>query len=289
MINYKIHENGWTVIVENFDLRLATQDDIHHVARLIATHTAVVFRNQKLSTQDEVRIVKMFKEPQVFDTDTDKWATYKGCEVSDSENLAFRVTGELDELGRPGLAGEEDELHWHCNDATTPDRKSIVWLYAIRGSKGSKTSWNNNVLSYESLDPEKRKPLENLTWIPYGETSYYDSIFTDLDGDNTPVISKDYCPNLVVENIAGKKGFYFPFLQIYGFNDMSRAQSKEIIEWLSEYTIQDKFCYHHEWEDGDLVISEQWLGIHRRWPFKQMEQRLLHRMAFDFPDQDYKR
>lgn len=288
MFNYKIHENGWTVIVEDFDLRDASQDDIYKIARLIATNTAIVFRNQKLTTQDEVRIVKMFKDPQVFDTNTEKWESYKGCEVHDSENLAFRVTGELDEHGRPGLAGEEDELHWHCNDATTPDRKSIVWLYAIRGSKGSRTTWNNNILSYESLDLERRLPLEDLTWIPYGETSYYDNIFTDIDSDTTPVLSSGYCPNLVIENIAGKKGFYFPFLQMYGFNGMSREKSKEIIEWLSEYTTQERFCYHHEWEDGDLVISEQWLGIHKRWPFKEMEKRLLHRMAFNFPDQDYK-
>ena len=69
---------------------------------------------------------------------------------------------------------------------------------------------------------------------------------------------------------------------------MPAEQSKEIIDWLSEYTIQEKFCYHHDWEDGDVVITEQWLGIHKRWPFKEIEQRLLHRMAFEFPDQDYK-
>lgn len=288
MFNYRLHENGWTVIIEDFDLRDATQEDINQTARLIATNTCVVFRNQSLSTQDEVRIVKMFKDPQVFDTNTEKWESYKGCEVPDSEMLAFRVTGEKDELGRQGLAGEEDELHWHCNDATTPDRKSIVWLYGIRGTEGSRTSWNNNILSYEKLDPEKRAPLENLTWVPYGLTEYYDNILTDMDAEDNIAISKNYSPNLVVENIAGKKGFYFPFLQIYKFNGMSREESKELIEWLSEYTIQEEFCYHHDWKDGDLVISEQWLGIHRRWPFKQMDKRLLHRMAFDFPDIDYK-
>lgn len=289
MFNYKLHENGWTVIVEDFDLRNADQSDVNQIARLIATNTAVVFRNQKLSTKDEVNIVKMFKEPQQFDTNTEKWKSYQGCEVPDSEMLAFRVTGELDEHGREGLAGEEDELHWHCNDATTPDRKSIVWLYSIRGSKGSRTSWNNNILSYEKLDPEKRDKLENLKWIPYGATEYYDSILTDIDNTNSDIdISNNYTPNLVITNIAGKKGFYFPFLQIYQFVGMSREESKELIEWLSEYTIREEFCYHHDWEDGDLVVSEQWLGIHKRWPFNGMKQRLLHRMAFDFPDIDYK-
>ena len=289
MFNYSLHENGWTILIEDFDLKLATQDDIFHIARLIATNTAVVIRNQNLSIQDEVRIVKMFKDPQTFDTNTEKWSTYKGCEVPESGNLAFRVTGELDEQGRPGLAGEEDELHWHCNDATTPDRKSIVWLYGVRGTAGSKTSWNNNILSYESLDLESRRQLENLTWIPYGDITYYESIFTDLDSSKNPNISNRYSPNLVVENIAGKRGFYFPFYQIYGFNGMTRTESKEIMDWLAPYTIQEKFCYHHEWQDGDLVISEQWLGIHRRWPFKEIKTRLLHRMAFDFPEQDYKR
>jgi hypothetical protein len=57
---------------------------------------------------------------------------------------------------------------------------------------------------------------------------------------------------------------------------------------LVEYTIQEKFCYHHDWDDGDITIGEQWLGVHKRWLFKGMSTRLLHRAVFDFPDQDYK-
>ena len=284
MVNYKIHENGWTIIIENFDLRFSTQEDIDHIARLLATNTIVVIRNQKLSTQDEVRIVKMFKDPQVFDVTTDKWADYIGCEVPKSENLAFRVTGEKDEQGRQGLAGHEDELQWHANDATTSDRKSIVWLYAVRGSEGSRTSWNNNIVSYENLDLAKKLQFNKLQWIPFGETSDYDSIFTS---DESNVIAENYEPNLVVTNIAGQTGLYCPFLQIASFKGMSKEESKDLIAWLAEYTTQEKFCYHHDWKDGDLIISEQWLGIHRRWPFKGIEKRLLHRMAFDFPEQNY--
>ena len=288
MINYDIHENGWTIIVRDFDLRQAKQQDINHIAKLLATNTIVVFRNQNLTIQDEIKVAKMFKDPQVFNTDTKKYENYKGCEVKDSENLAFRVTGEEDELGRPGLAGEEDELQWHANDHTTQERKSLVWLYAVRGSKGSRTTWNNNILSYENLEKEKRKSLENLTWIPFEVIDSSDTIFTETDPDNVPIVVENYEPNLVMTNIADKKGFYFPFNQIYGFNGMTKDESKELILWLSEYTTQDKFCYHHDWEDGDLVISEQWLGIHKRWPFKGIKTRLLHRMAFEFPDQDYK-
>ena len=68
---------------------------------------------------------------------------------------------------------------------------------------------------------------------------------------------------------------------------MSREECTAFISKLSEYVIQDKYCYDHYWDDGDVVIAEQWLGIHKRWPFKDIDKRVLHRAVFDFPDQDY--
>jgi len=284
MVNYKLCENGWTVILEDFNFKNATQDDINHIARLLATNTLVVSRGQDLSVSDEVRIAKMFKNPQQFNTydETSPDNNFRGCEVPGSENMALRVTAELDQDGLPGIAGHESEMFWHSNDQTTPDRRPIVWLYSVKGSLGSRTSWNNNILSYEKLEKSKRDQLESLRLDILKNVSLRED-----EGDGADKI-EEYCPNLVMENIAGKKGFYFPFLQISGFKDMSLDQSKEIINWLSEYTIQEEFCYHHDWEDGDVVLTEQWLGIHKRWPFKEIEKRLLHRMAFDFPDQDYK-
>jgi alpha-ketoglutarate-dependent taurine dioxygenase len=284
MINYKLHENGWTVLAQDFDLKTATQEDINHVARLLATNTIVVFKNQFLSVEDEVRIAKMFKDPQQFHTEIDDSpdANFKGAEVEGSEKMALRVSGKKDAEGRTGIAGHTSEMQWHANDQTTPHRKPLVWLYSVHGSKGSRTTYNNNILSYNSLDEEKRRPLENLKLTILKEVSLRE------DEEDKPDEIENYCPTLVMENIAGKKGFYFPFLQISGFEELSDEESQHIIEWLSAYTTEDRFCYHHDWDDGDVVIAEQWMGIHKRWPFESIEERLLHRMAFDFPDQDYK-
>ena len=284
MVKYNIHENGWTVMLEDFDFSTATQDDINHIARLLASNTLVVARNQNLSIKDEVRISKMFKDPQRFYTEdpdsTD--SMFKGAEVPESENIALRVTGAKDKNGLTGIAGHESEMHWHSNDQTTPNRKSLIWLYSVKGSAGSRTSWNNNILSYEQLDEEKKQLLNPLKLTVLQNVSLNDY---EVNGDAK---IENYCPNLVMENIAGKKGMYFPFLQISGFEGLTAEESKEIMDWLGPYTIQDKFCYHHDWKDGDVVIGEQWLGIHKRWPFDQIEERLLHRIAFEFPEQDYK-
>ena len=284
MVKYKLHENGWTVLLEDFDFCLATQEDINDIAKLVATNTCVVCKNQNLSTQDEVRIVKMFKDPQYFNTRNENSTDnmFRGAEVDGSENIILRVSAEKDEEGLTGIAGHDSEMQWHANDQTTPERKSIVWLYSVKGSKGSRTTYNNNIMSYEHLDIEKRKILENL------KLTILQNVSLREDEDDGAAKIENYTPNLVVENIAGKRGFYFPFLQISGFEGLTEEESKEIINWLSEYTTQEKFCYHHDWDDGDVVIAEQWLGIHKRWPFNLVEDRLLHRIAFDFPDQDYK-
>jgi alpha-ketoglutarate-dependent taurine dioxygenase len=286
MIQYKLHKNGWTVILENFNINTATQDDINYIAKLLATHTLVVIKNQSLTIEDEVRIAKMFKNPQQFHVDVEgsfDAECYRGAEVDGSEKYILRVTGEKNEHGLPGIAGWTDEMVWHCNDPHDPLKRSLIYLYSVRGSKGSRTTWNNNILSYDELDKQKREPLENLKLVMANWAENDADVLAGYTGEALD----GYTPNLVMQNIAGKKGFYFPFLQISGFVGLSEDESKDIISWLTEHTIQDKYCYHHDWDDGDIVIAEQWLGIHKRWPFEAIEKRVLHRMAFDFPDQDY--
>jgi alpha-ketoglutarate-dependent taurine dioxygenase len=108
-----------------------------------------------------------------------------------------------------------------------------------------------------------------------------------VDKGDGGIAVEGYTPSVVHTNNAGKTGLFFPFLQISHFVGMTKEESQKIIQPLTEFTTQEKYCYHHDWEDGDLVLSEQWLGIHKRWRFEQIATRLLHRAVFDFPDQDY--
>jgi hypothetical protein len=59
MVNYKLNKNNWTVVIEDFNMTNATQEDINQISKLVAKNTLVVIRNQKLSVGDEVRILKI--------------------------------------------------------------------------------------------------------------------------------------------------------------------------------------------------------------------------------------
>jgi alpha-ketoglutarate-dependent taurine dioxygenase len=165
-----------------------------------------------------------------------------------------------------------------------PDRRSIVWLYGVRGTAGSRTSWTNNILSYNDLDDATKEQMSKLK---------FDFVIAPRDMTENSLdlelgkVSTGLTRSVVHTNIAGKTGLFFPFNQIAKFVGMTEEESKKIIEPMSEYITQEKYCYHHDWQDGDIVISEQWLGVHKRWAFKNIEQRMLHRCEMEFVDQDY--
>jgi alpha-ketoglutarate-dependent taurine dioxygenase len=280
-MNYTLHENGWTVLA-NVDLKIITQDEVNQLARLIASNTCVVIRNQFLTVDEELRVINMFKNPEVFVEEHIPEERYKQWYVENTGGMITRVTGKKNEHGTPGIAGYVDEMTWHCNHPYRKERRPIVWLYGVKGTEGSRTSWNNNILSYNDLD-QKQKDFFATLKIRAKKGMEHAERKQGKDG----WIVDDYTPPLVYTNNAGKIGLFFPFLQIGGFVGMTEKESQDIIKPLAEHTIQEKYCYHHDWQDGDLVLSEQWLGIHKRWRFEAIENRMVHRAVFDFPDQDY--
>ena len=68
---------------------------------------------------------------------------------------------------------------------------------------------------------------------------------------------------------------YFPYLQVMG------GLSDNLFEYLKNHILQDKYRYDHHWQDGDVVISEQWLTIHKRHAFDKMHERLMYRITID--------
>lgn len=281
MLNYKIHDNGWTVIIEDFDLRSATQEDINKIAKLIASNTCVLIRNQSLTIEDELTVINMFKDPEpMLPPDHPALEGLAADLEKDPTGIVVRITGEL-RNGHAGGAGWNEELDWHCNMAEVPTRRPVVWLYGIRGTAGSRTTWNNTIAAYADLDEDIKNKISDLHSI-YGNIDAPDAV-----GHTGIEYNTEWTPSLVHRNIAGKVGMFFSPLQIHKFVELTKEESDNLKALLFEHVTKEKYLYHHDWKDGDLIISEQWLGIHKRWPFEKMNQRLVHRAAMDFPDQNY--
>ena len=261
----KLHENGWTVIIEE-DIKSLTKEEILEVGRLVVSNMVVVFYKQQLTAADEQRICNTIGTVQLVG---------ENIRLSNTAPAISRVTGEL-RNGKMGLFGHKHDLDWHANQPSNTNRKPLIWLYGERGTAGSKTSWINNIASYEALDNDFKEELKDIeVFCGYKKGGYSDSEYFKEH------INTEYPIKLVQTNEEGKTGLFFPFLQIFGFKDRSEEYFNATMQRLKNHVLQSQFAYHHDWTDGDIVISEQWLSIHKRWAFEKMDERVLHRIAFD--------
>ena len=61
-----------------------------------------------------------------------------------------------------GLFGHKETLDWHCNKPSNPLRSPIIWIYAVKGSKGSITSWIDNRQSYNDLPEDVKERCKEI-------------------------------------------------------------------------------------------------------------------------------
>jgi alpha-ketoglutarate-dependent taurine dioxygenase len=274
-MNINIKDN-WVVEISDFDIRTATKEEALAIGKYILSNMVVVLKNQDLEPEDEVAFCSKIGKCQFIIDPT------KPREGQRTENLAvghhiLRVTGQKNEKGEEGLFGHTSALDWHANQASNYEREPLIWLYGVEGTAGSKTSWINNIESYNALSEEFKKEIQDIQiTLGYKSGSYSPSkFFVEHHSDDKPF-------RLVHVNDAGYTGLYFPFLQIFGMPGKTEEQFKDIMSRLIKHVTQPQFCYDHYWEDGDVVLSEQWLSIHKRWAFDKMEERILHRIAFNY-------
>lgn len=265
--------SNW-IKIYNEDINKMSNIEIIDVFKNVAKHTVVVFKNQDLTADDQLRICSIAGE--VENTLGSRLLMKKNRDVSDIPGIA-RVTGEKNERGREGLFGHKDTLDWHCNKPSEPNRKSIVWLYGVKGTRGSKTSWINMIDAYNDLSNDFKEKINDVVMYCGYKAGTISSTSRYKEH-----VNRDLPYNLVMKNDAGIKGLFFPFLQIMEFANKTEKEYKYIMKTLTRHALEDKYRYDHEWEDGDIVISDQWLSIHKRWAFEGMEERLLHRIAGDY-------
>jgi alpha-ketoglutarate-dependent taurine dioxygenase len=277
-MKYKLHDNGWAVILEDFDFNNATVVDIKEITKLLTTNTIVIAKKQNLSVEKELEILNMFASPTPLFNRTD--ASFEDTKV-DKDGIICRVTAELNDNGKPGIGANPNDFDWHANLPWLKDRKSIIWLYGVKGTKNSRTSYTNSILAYNDLTLEFKNKIKDLKQQINGGKRHSGSMLHSSD------IKKDWHPSVIISNSAGITGIYFPFLNVIGFDNLSIEEGNLIKQELTDHIMQEKYIYHHDWDDGDVVIADQWFGLHKRWFFESLEKRLLHRAAIEYLDLVY--
>jgi taurine dioxygenase len=263
--------SNWVIHLDE-DLKKASPERAKEILNLCLTNMVVVARNQSLSPQDQIDFVSKIGTYQK----THGNERGKDIIIPEVDGI-LRVTGKKNERGQEGLFGHVHDLDWHANQTSNPNRMPLIWLYGVEGTAGSRTSWINMIEAYNDLDNGFKEEIKDIrVYCGYEKGRYSDSDYFKEH------VNRDYAVSLVHTNDAGVTGLYFPFLQIFEFEGEHNKKFDDVMSRLTAHVLQEKYAYHHDWRDGDVVLSEQWLSIHKRWRFEKMNERILHRIAFRY-------
>jgi alpha-ketoglutarate-dependent taurine dioxygenase len=282
----KVKNLGNAVIIDKFDISTCSIRDIHAVKQLLHKHLVVVLKKQSTDPRLFARLIDNIGE--IANTNHWLWdrfgnvvkthvtvPDYTTWEDPDTYPMQ-RVSGMVKNGQSTGIFGT-GKLDWHCN-LNGPDRADGVALQSIEGVEGTVTSWLNTA---QALNDMPNDLIEELSQT-YAEYEYAPEIWAaGLPPQQLSAMKKNsnkYKMWIIQENLGGTKGIYF-----YTLNKCVMVTNNNNLQnTLKDFLFQEKYIYHHAWEVGDIVISDQLLSLHKRQQDDPaiLSKRVLNRITF---------
>lgn len=195
----------------------------------------------------------------------------------------FNVTGEKDSDGNKiGMFGD-GELGWHSNgNSRHLIDKILIGLYCVKGDVNTTLSvCNTSDPFYELSEDEKeyyrsikiKLKFKNHTMYSLEEDDPELEFMSKNRGSIRPLVGK--------HTHTDREYFYFPYHFICGaWEGKTKVDHDPIIEKLMPIIFKSKHMIHHIFQEGDLLLMDQFTSLHRRTPV--MGPRLLWRVACDY-------
>jgi taurine dioxygenase len=226
----------------------------------------ILFRDQHLTEDDQVRFGQRFGSPAV--THTKRFET---------QNPAVMLISNVRENGRLIGALPDGEMHFHSDQCHQERPAMASMLYSLEvPSRGGNTLFANAYLAYETLPDSTKKRIEGRKALNAYD---YDNASTRRGtklGDGVPSC---WHPIVRTHPATEKKALYVNRLMTIEVEGMSRAESDELLNTLFDHQEQPEFIYEHVWRPHDLLLWDNRCALHARTDFSADERRLLRRLT----------
>ena len=197
----------------------------------------------------------------------------------------YLVTGKRDEHGNKlGMFGKT-ELGWHSNgNSRHLIDKILVMLYCVQPDVNTCTSWCNTTQPFSELSESDKDYWRSIKI----RLKFQNGIWAHLEDESDPELEilsghgGSIRPLVGTHPHTSEEYFYFPYdFIIKAWQGSKRIDHIEMIERLKSIIFRQRYQYHHIFQPGDLILSDQFSSLHRRTPVWD-EDRLLWRLAGDF-------
>jgi taurine dioxygenase len=221
------------------------------MVELFDRHKMLLFRNQQLEEQDQVRLLENF-------------------------GRVLGAHGEYREISTDGGLGS-GPLTWHSDLAFTEEPFKVISLHAVAVNDGqSFTDFVNGANAAASLPADLaarvagREALTMIAPVQTHRTVGYDSP-DDMPHQVRPVI--------ITHPRTGDAILYVSYMQTARIMGMERTESDATLDALFVELYRKDRVYRHHWNNGDIVIWDNIALQHARGDLTGMTPRRLQRIV----------
>jgi taurine dioxygenase len=237
-------------------------------------HIFVVFREQELSEDDQLRAAGYFGKVHIRKrpvTTRDPGGTF---------DTPFMLVTNIVENGKSiGVFGD-GEMWFHHDTSYYPEPHRATLLYSMKlPSWGGNTCFSNMYKAYENIPRPLRDKLEGKEVLQVHDYKRRERL--DLDKIDLNSVRHHEQPIFITHPATGRKALYISRLMSARILGLSRDESEAALEQLFEISEDPAIVYEHEWKLGDLVIWDNWCSIHARKDFPRDEPRLMRRLTIE--------
>ena len=212
------------------DLRRLDEASFELVRAAFLEHVVAVFPNQQLTAEEQEAFARRFGDIYVFPHG-------------------------------PGMAAHPNVLpinmpsgvrkgRWH-SDATFDEKPPAISLLAARElpSRGGETAFANQYLAFETLSPGLQSLCKGLRAVH------------DASSHSRPNEEATH-PVVRTHPETGRNALFVNAEFTRRFADMTKAESRGLLEYLTTHAHQPEFCYVHRWRPGDVVMWDNRAAQH---------------------------
>ena len=240
----------------------------------------LLFRNAAATPEQQLQLSRCFGE----------------LEIHPIEDLRVEGYPELIQLTNKGNYTEPlfsydgiptvGRIPWHIDLIYTPSlNRGAVLRMVERPPQCGETGWIDGAAAYDELSDELKHRIEGLEaryefvidvrQMRFGLEGEVDRLSDDLRQfpEFRPVAHR-----LVLEHPeTGRKSLCISPVQLINIVGMENAEGDALLQILVDHLLEPRFSYVHDWQEGDMVIWENWRCLHMAFGHAPDVSRLVHR------------
>ncbi len=236
-------------------------------------HSALLFRDQKLSDADLVAFSRRFGALDMAPVNE------RGRTVVADHPEVYVVSNIKGPDGAPIGSLGAGEASWHTDMSYLPKPPDASLLYALEVPETGGDTWICGLhAAWEALPADLRRAVAGRRIKhdgTYNSGGYLRAGMTDSDD---PVTSPGTPHPIVIEHPEnGRPTLYLGRRRNAYVVGLPLAESEALLDALWAHATRPEFCFAHRWRVGDLLMWDNRSTLHRRDAFPADSRRLMHR------------